>query len=355
MIPLQSAGAPAVELRAVTRRFGRSVAVDDVCLEVADGELLALVGLSGCGKSTLLLLVAGLLHPDAGEIRVGGRTVAGPGTWVPPEQRRVGVVFQDAALFPHLRVADNVAFGLPRGAERAARVAELLELVELPALGDRYPHELSGGQQQRVALARALAPRPQVVLFDEAFGNLDSGLRAGVRTATVHALRETGAAGVVVTHDQAEALAVGDRVAVMHVGRFEDVATPAAAFHAPATRFSATLLGEADFVPGQQRGDEVETELGRLAAAPAASGPVEVMLRPHEVALRPAPDGEPSGPTRAGRVVAREFRGASYLYTVRLPSGGLVRSLQPHTAEVPHGAAVEVRVEAGHPVRAFPV
>jgi iron(III) transport system ATP-binding protein len=297
--------AAAVTLSGVSKSFGRVPAVDGVDLEVAAGELVALVGPSGCGKSTLLLLVAGLLEPDAGTVAVDGQVVAGPRSWVPPEQRRVGVVFQDAALFPHLRVADNVAFGLPRGADRPARVAELLELVDLPALGRRYPHELSGGQQQRVALARALAPRPSVVLFDEAFGNLDSGLRTSVREATVAALRGTGAAGVFVTHDQGEALAVGERIAVMREGRFEHVAEPADAFHAPATRFSATLLGEADFLPGTQDGDAVRTEVGTLAATPTGVGPVEVMLRPHEVAFTVDPAG--SLPDRAAGVPRREL------------------------------------------------
>jgi iron(III) transport system ATP-binding protein len=336
----------AVELSGVRRRFGQVVAVDDVSLTVADGELVALVGPSGCGKSTLLMLMAGLLEPDGGTVSVGGRVVAGPRAWVPPEDRRVGVVFQDAALFPHLRVNENIAFGLPRGGDRTARVAELLELVDLPDLGARYPHELSGGQQQRVALARALAPRPRVVLFDEAFGNLDSGLRASVREATLRALHETGAAGVFVTHDQNEALAVGDRVAVMRQGRFEHVAAPAQAFHAPATRFSATLLGEADFLPGKQSGDMVETEAGRLSATPNGQGPVEVMLRPHEVSFRVSSDG-------GARVESREFRGASYVYALRLPSGAVVRSVQPHTVDVAVGTAVELLVEAGHPVRTF--
>ena len=336
----------AVELTGVVKRFGRTAAVDDVSLSVAEGELVALVGPSGCGKSTLLMLVAGLLEPDSGSISVGGRVVAGPRRWVPPEDRRVGVVFQDAALFPHLRVAENVAFGLPRGRDRGGRVAELLELVDLPELGRRYPHELSGGQQQRVALARALAPRPEVVLFDEAFGNLDSGLRTSVREATVGALRETGAAGVFVTHDQAEALAVGERVAVMRDGRFEHVAEPAEAFHAPATRFSATLLGEADFLPGRQDGAVVDTEVGRLAATPAATGDVEVMLRPHEVVFTADPAG-------TGRVLRREFRGASYVYVLGLPSGAQVRSVQPHTVDVAPGSPVTLGVEAGHPVRSF--
>ena len=336
----------ALELRDVAKRYGRTTAVDHVSLQVADGELVALVGPSGCGKSTLLMLAAGLLAPDAGEVLVNGRRVAGDGTWVPPEDRHVGVVFQDAALFPHLRVADNIAFGVPRGRERAARVAELLELVGLPDHGRRYPHELSGGQQQRVALARALAPRPSVVLFDEAFGNLDSALRGSVRDATAAALRGTGAAGVFVTHDQAEALAVGERVCVMREGRFEHVGEPAEAFHRPATRFVATLLGEADFVPGRQSGTVVATEVGLLAATPDAGGDVEVMLRPHEVVFTPDPAGN-------ARVVRREFRGATWLYTLRLPSGSSVRALVPHTVDVAAGTAVTVEVDPGHPLRTF--
>ena len=336
----------ALELRSVGKRYGRTVAVDDVSLQVADGELVALVGPSGCGKSTLLMLAAGLLAPDTGTVLVGDRVVAGGGSWVPPEDRRVGVVFQDAALFPHLRVADNVAFGLPRGRDRAARVAELLELVGLPDHGRRYPHELSGGQQQRVALARALAPRPSVVLFDEAFGNLDQGLRASVREATAGALRGSGAAGVFVTHDQGEALAVGERVCVMREGRFEHVGEPADAFHRPATRYVATLLGEADFVAGRSCGDVVTTEVGALPVTPPADGDVEVMLRPHEVVFSPDPAG-------TARVVRREFRGASYLYTLALPSGTQVRALVPHTLDVAAGAAVTVSVEAGHPLRSF--
>jgi len=338
----------ALELRGVTKRYGRTSAVDDVTLSVADGEQVSLVGPSGCGKSTLLMLAAGLLEPDAGQVLVGDRVVAGDATWVPPEGRRVGVVFQDAALFPHLRVADNVAFGVPRGRDRATRVRELLELVDLPDHGRRYPHELSGGQQQRVALARALAPRPSVVLFDEAFGNLDSVLRSSVRDATAAALRGSGAAGVFVTHDQSEALAVGERVCVMRDGRFEHVGEPADAFHRPATRFVATLLGEADFVPGRQSGARVTTEVGALEATPDASGDVEVMLRPHEVVFNPDAAG-------TARVVRREFRGATYLYTLGLPSGASVRALVPHTLDVAPGTAVTVGVDAGHPVRSFAV
>jgi iron(III) transport system ATP-binding protein len=261
------------------------------------------------------------------------------------------VVFQDAALFPHLRVADNVAFGLPRGKGREARVAELLALVQLSGLGARYPHELSGGQQQRVALARALAPEPRVVLFDEAFGNLDPSLRSSVRDQTVDALRATGAAGVFVTHDQAEALAVGDRIAVMNGGRVEQACSPAEAFHRPANRFVATFLGEADFLPGASRSGAVTTELGVLPTVTALSGDVgadvEVMLRPHEVTFRADEAG-------TSRVATREFRGATYLYALELPSGARVHSLQPHTLDVAAGTRVTVTVDAGHPLQAFP-
>ncbi len=338
----------ALALRGVSRRFGRHLAVDDVTLEVADGELLTLVGPSGCGKSTLLMLAAGLQAPDSGTVLVGERVVAGP-AWVPPEQRRVGVVFQDAALFPHLRVADNVGFALPR-AGRAARVRELLALVELSGLEDRYPHELSGGQQQRVALARALAPRPGVVLFDEAFSDLDTNLRTSVREQTVRVLREQGAAGVFVTHDQMEALALGDRVAVMQAGRLEHLAAPAVAFSRPATRFAATFLGEADFLPGVRSGATASTELGQLPVHEPVSGPaagdVDVMLRPHEVSATADPAGR-------AVVVGREFRGAHVLHALRLPSGAVVRSLHPHTDPVALGEAVAVRVDTAHPLATF--
>jgi iron(III) transport system ATP-binding protein len=337
----------ALELRAVTKRYGRTTAVDDVTLSVSDGELVALVGPSGCGKSTLLMLAAGLLEPDAGQVLVDGRLVAGGGRWVPPEERRVGVVFQDAALFPHLRVADNIAFGLSRGRDRADRVQELLELVDLPGHGRRYPHELSGGQQQRVALARALAPRPSVVLFDEAFGNLDHALRRRCATRRPPPCAAPGAAGVFVTHDQSEALAVGERVCVMREGRFEHVGEPADAFHRPATRFVATLLGEADFVPGHQSGGVVATEVGKLEATPggvrrrrghaaAARGRLHPRRRRHRA-------GRPAGVPRRD---------------LRLPAAPGLRRV-PALGAAAHrrralGTAVRPVVVAGHPVRTFP-
>ncbi len=334
---------PALAISGVAKRYGRVVAVQDLSLWAGDGQLLTVVGPSGCGKSTTLRLVAGLERPDAGEIHVAGEPVAGARAWRPPEHRRVGLVFQDHALFPHLTVAGNVAFGLDRWAaqRRQARVGDVLDLVRLSGLAGRYPHELSGGEQQRVALARALAPEPAVVLLDEPFSNLDRNLRNQIRDDTVTALRGTGTTGVLVTHDQAEALAFGDRLLIMRDGRIEQAGTPDAVFHRPVNRFVAEFMGEADFLPGRRDGDLFVTELGAVAARTdqgATALPAEVMVRPHEVTLHVP------GPGDAGaRVVAAEFQGAFVLYTVELASGRRLRSLQPHTST--HRVDSEVRVE----------
>lgn len=329
----------------VHKRFGAVRAVEEFSLEVREGELVSLVGPSGCGKSTVLRLIAGLLPLDRGEVLVRGQVVAGPGAWRPPEQRSVGIVFQDYALFPHLTVGDNVAFGLhgrPRSV-RASRVAEVLLLVGLSGHADRYPHELSGGEQQRVALARALAPSPAVVLLDEPFSNLDPNLRTQVRAETTMVLREAAATVVFVTHDQQEALAIGDRVAVMRAGRLEQVGSPEAVFHAPANRFVATFTGEADFLTAERRDGRLVTELGAVAVPSddLPAGEVEVMVRPHDLALRAEPSGK-------GHVVGEEFQGAFVLYHVRLPSGRLVRSLQPHTVGLPAGTPVVAELAHGH-------
>ena len=210
---------PALQVRGLRRTYGPIVAVDGIDLEVRTGEMVALLGPSGCGKTTALRLIAGLENPDAGTIEIAGRRVAGPGGAVPPERRRVGMVFQDHALFPHLTVADNIAYGIRRDPDRAVRVRELLELVSLPEAGHRMPHELSGGMQQRVAIARALAPRPDIILLDEPFSNLDAALRTQLRGDLREILRAAGATAVLVTHDQDEALTLGDRMAVMVRGR----------------------------------------------------------------------------------------------------------------------------------------
>jgi iron(III) transport system ATP-binding protein len=343
--PGQADAAPALVLDGVTKRYGATVAADAVDLTAAPGELVTLIGPSGCGKSTTLRLVAGLERPDGGTIKIAGEVVADRRHFQQPERRRVGLVFQDHALFPHLDVAQNVAFGidsLPR-AERRARVAEVLDLVRLGHLAGRYPHELSGGEQQRVALARALAPRPAVVLLDEPFSSLDESLRAQVRADTVAVLRETGTTGMLVTHDQTEALSVGDRVFVMRGGRVEQADTPERVFEQPASRFVASFMGDADFLPAHVRDALLTCEIGVVSTVPGWANcdlDVDVVLRPHEVGLTIDPES-------AARVVAVEYHGAFVLHTVRLGSGATLRSWQPHAVRHPVGTAVAVSVVPG--------
>ena len=336
---------PALVLACVSKWYGGVAAASEVSLEAAQGELLTLIGPSGCGKSTTLRLVAGLERPDAGSIRIAGDVVADKHTWTPPERRRVGLVFQDHALFPHLSVARNVAFGIDKmsRADQRKRVAEVLELVRLGHLAERYPHELSGGEQQRVALARALAPRPAVVLLDEPFSSLDETLRAQVRADTVAALRETGTTAMLVTHDQTEALSTGDRVVVMREGVVEQADTPQKVFETPSSRFVASFMGDADFLPAHVQNALLTCEIGVVSTVPGwanANVDVDVVLRPHEVALTPDPSSE-------ARVVAVEYHGAFVLHTVRLKSGRTLRSWQTHSVRYPVDTPVGVSVVAG--------
>ena len=343
--PVTGGTTPALVLDDVTKTYGGTMAASSLDLTAAPGELVTLIGPSGCGKSTTLRLVAGLERPDAGTIRIAGDVVAGGRTWQPPERRRVGLVFQDHALFPHLTVAQNVAFGLdkmPRR-QRTARVGEVLELVRLGHLASRYPHELSGGEQQRVALARALAPRPAVVLLDEPFSSLDENLRAQVRADTVAVLRETGTTAMLVTHDQTEALSIGDRVVVMRDGVIEQADTPEKVFEAPATRFVASFMGDADFLPAHVRDALLTCEIGVVSTVPGWANcdvDVDVVLRPHEVALTLDPESK-------AHVVAVEYHGAFVLHTVQLASGRTLRSWQPHGVRHPVGTAVAVSVVPG--------
>ena len=343
---------PAVEVRGVTKRFGANTAVDNVSITLEHGEYLTLVGPSGCGKSTLLRMIAGLMEPDAGEIVLGGKSVSSAGSWVPPEDRAVGLVFQENTLFPHLSVAGNIGFGLGRRSksETAKRVAEVLELVELPNHGNRFPHELSGGERQRVALARALAPEPTVLLLDEPFANLDPNLRSQVRTHTVEILRKAGASALFVTHDQQEAMSVGDRVAVMGKGRVEQIGPPKAVFHLPQSHFVASSLGEAYFLPATYSGNgSLHTEAGPCTCPHDLPGnQMEIMVRPHDVTFVVDPDGDSS-------VTSVEFQGAFLLYEVQLPSGRRLRCLLPHTLEVDPGTRVRVRLEHGHVPVVLPV
>ena len=336
---------PAVELRGVWKRFGSTTAADDVSIALAPAEFLTVVGPSGCGKSTLLRMVAGLLEPDAGEILIAGKTVSSRGIWVPPEERAVGLVFQENTLFPHLTVSGNIGFGL-KGRSKAGisgRVNEVLQLVDLPGYGERFPHELSGGERQRVALARAIAPAPAVLLLDEPFANLDPNLRAQVRAHTVEILRRAGASALFVTHDQQEAMSVGDRVAVMNRGRVEQIGPPKDVFHVPRSHFVASSLGEAYFLPAWHTGGgELSTEAGRCPSPESVpDAPMEIMVRPHDVTFTVDPEGD-------SVVTAVEFQGAFLLYEIALPSGRRIRCLLPHTLEVPSGTRVSVRLEHGH-------
>jgi iron(III) transport system ATP-binding protein len=327
----------AIRLDGVTKRFGDVAAVRGADLEVAGGEIVALLGPSGCGKTTLLRTIAGFERPDEGLVEIGDRRVAGENAWVPPEGRGVGMVFQDYALFPHLTVAENVGFGLPRR-DRAQRVLTLLALVDLCGLGARYPHELSGGQQQRVALARALAPAPRVVLLDEPWSNVDPQLRAELRHEVASVLRPLNVTALLVTHDREEAFSLADRIALMRDGEIVQVGTSEELYFAPADRWAAAFLGEGNLLPGRARSGSVETPIG-VFSCNGEAGEVEVLVRPELVALAPHPHG-------AGEVVAREFRGHDVFYRV-LVDGVEVVSQRPSNEVVPLGARVEVRLHDG--------
>ena len=340
--------APAVSCSALHKRFGLAPVVDGVSFEVAPGRILALLGPSGCGKTTTLRLIAGFETPDSGTIAIDGHIVQGTGQAVPPEKRRVGMVFQDYAIFPHLSVAENVRFGLSRSATREARVAEMLALVGLADEGERMPHELSGGQQQRIALARALAPRPAVLLLDEPFSNLDAALRGAVRQEVKALLRASDTTAIFVTHDQEEALFLGDEVAVMRDGRIEQVGPAERVFHAPRTRFVAEFVGQSDFIPGMVTLAGLETALGTLPAPPVLvpGKAVSVAVRPDDVRLLADPQG-------TAVVLSRQFLGIAYIVSVRLADGNVVRSWQSHRQDFRPGMAVRATVREGHDLAVF--
>ncbi len=281
-------------------------AVDGLSFEVERGEIFALLGPSGSGKTSTLRIIAGFERPERGRIVLDGRTIEGDGSFVPPEKRNFGFVFQEFALFPHLTVLENVSFGLhglPRE-ERAARALEILERAQLAEHAGRLPRQLSGGQQQRVALARALAPRPHLILMDEPFGSLDPDLREDARRKIRAVFREHEMSAVFVTHDQNEALGFADRIGVVRDGRVEQVGTPENLYNQPRTRFVAAFIGGANILSGTGRGDCVMTPIGRVPVDRHAVGDVTIALRPEHVQIEAAIGDEP-----VGRVVTREFHG----------------------------------------------
>lgn len=328
----------AVRCHELSKSFGRVSAVEGVNLALPQGRFLALLGPSGCGKTTTLRLLAGFEVPDRGKIEIGGRLVSAPGLHVPPEGRSVGMVFQEYALFPHLNIADNVAYGIPKGVDKKKRVAEMLELVGLTDLASRMPHELSGGQQQRVALARALAPQPTLILLDEPFSNLDAALRQSVREEVRQILRQAGATVIFVTHDQEEALSLADEVAVMIEGTILQSGPPQQVYLRPARREVAEFVGEANFLAGEAHGSSVTCALGDLPLAETAHGAVEILIRPEMVLLHPDPEG-------AGCVERVSFFGHDQMVQVSLPHGVRLQArTQPRLDLIP-GSHVQVAVE----------
>ena len=305
--PTDERDEPALSVRALRKSFGGPAVLSGLDLDAPAGGLTAVLGQSGCGKTTLLRLVAGFERAEAGTIEVAGRLLSGAGAHLTPERRGIGFVAQEGALFPHLDVAANVAFGLPRSERRSGRVEELLELVGLQGLAKRQPHELSGGQQQRVALARALAPSPQLVLLDEPFDALDASLRAQLRAAVREALRQSGASALLVTHDQQEALSLADHVTVMRQGKILQAADPQTLYRDPLDAELACFLGEAVLLAGRLREGYAETALGNLptrGAGEKSQTNVTVMLRPEQIVCQPSP-----GATGAGRVLETQFFG----------------------------------------------
>ncbi|MBQ1075837.1 ABC transporter ATP-binding protein [Micromonospora sp. C31] len=330
----------------LAKSYGAVPALAGVDLDVRRGMLLAVLGPSGCGKTTLLRCVAGFERADRGTVSVAGRTVVGNGVHVPPHRRRVAVVPQEGALFPHLSVADNVGYGLDRAARRSGRVEEVLDLVGLAGYGARMPHQLSGGQQQRVAVARALAPRPPLVLLDEPFSALDAKLRTELRADVRQALRADGATGVLVTHDQGEALSMADAVAVMDAGVIVQCGTPAEVYRDPADPWVARFVGDAVLLPGTVDDDVAVTPLGRLPLrGPSTGGAATVLVRPEQIRLATV-GGAPA------TVVRQDFHGHDALTTLRLDDGTVLaaRTLDEGTGLT---AGAQVGVTVWGQVRAY--
>jgi iron(III) transport system ATP-binding protein len=343
----QAENGPAfVRLDNVSKYFAGNPAVLRLTVGIGKGEFFSLLGPSGCGKTTTLRLIAGLERPDEGAVSIGKEVVASADTWVSPEKRGIGIVFQDYALFPHMTVAQNVAFGL-KGCRREQirpRVKEMLELTGLAGLTGRYPHELSGGQRQRVALARSLAPSPRVILLDEPFSNLDADLREELRRETKRILKEQGATTILVTHDQEEAFSLSDRVGVLQGGTLAQLGSPAEIYHQPHSKFVADFVGKADFIDGTVEGGVVHSAFGSfpLNGRPDCGiSQVELMIRPDDVDFVLDAAGQAT-------ITEARFLGASVLYQLRFADGMAIHAIRPSAEPAPVGSRVHVKVDASH-------
>ncbi len=347
--PQGSALGPAVRVDRLSKSYGETPAVCDVSFEVPRGQVFALLGPSGGGKTTTLRVTAGFETPDAGAVEIDGKLVAAPGKHTPPERRRAGMVFQDYALFPHLSVRQNIAFGVPGGPRRDLAVDDVIDWVGLSDVAHRMPHQLSGGQQQRVALARALAPNPSVVLLDEPFSNLDAVLRQRVRNEIRQILREAHTTAIFVTHDQVEATALADTVGVMLGNSLIQSAAPQDLYYYPASLAVAEFLGETNVLDGRFADGRVECPLGNLPVGGVhpPNGPVKVSVRPESIRLRPD-----SGPSVEADVTAVEFRGLYKVVTVRLDSGEYLAMVMGLHIEAAIGERAAVGVNSF--VAAFP-
>ncbi len=358
-------GDPVLELEGVARSYATETAVENLSVSVRDGEVLTLLGPSGCGKTTTLRLVGGLERPDAGRIELHDDVIADAdrGGFVPAEERDIGLVFQDFALFPHMTAAENVGFGLNdrSKAERRARVEELLALVDLADHGEDYPGELSGGQKQRIALARSLAPEPDVLLLDEPLSNLDVSLRVSMREEIRRIIDETGVTAIWVTHDQEEALSVADRVGIMNEGHLEQIGRPETVFERPASRFVATFLGRAGFLSATVADGVLVTEVGDLDAdalvgversdwgALSDEAAVDVLVRPDDLRVTPTSPAEADG-----TITRRQYQGPSFVYRVETDGGDTVQCLHGHTEVFDVGESVRLDLVANHPLVWFP-
>lgn len=341
---------PLLSVRGLTLGYNSHAVVEQLSFTLAAGQIACLLGASGSGKTTVLRAIAGFEPVCAGEIVLAGELISSSSVHRPAHLRRIGMVFQDHALFPHLTVAENIGFGLHEKphAARQQIVSETLALVGLQPFSGRYPHELSGGQQQRVALARALAPAPQLLLLDEPFANLDVELRERLSLEVRQLLKARQVAAILVTHDQHEAFAIADEIGVLQNGQLSQWASPYQLYHEPVSRYVADFIGEGVLVPGQVvRADWVEIELGCVKAGVPASCPVgsavEVLLRPDDIL-------HDDDSTLTARVVAKAFRGAEFLYTLELPSGQRVLSLVPSHHNHAIGEAIGIRLELDHAI-----